>query len=395
MKALARYPRFFLWLIGMLTAAVMSGCGGGGSTTPPGTLGVSLTDAPACGFDAVNVTVNKVRTHQSGSASDGDAGWSEVTLNPPRKINLLDLTNGVLTSLGETQLPAGHYTQLRLVLDDNTGQTVANSVVLTGTTTEIPLSTPSATQSGFKLIHQFDVPAGQRTDLLLDFDACKSVVTRGSGAYSLMPVVGVIPFTLNGIKGFVSTSLLTSNVAVTAQSNGTVIRSTVPNAQTGEFTLARLDPGNYDVVITADNRATAVITGVPVQSAAIVNVSSSTAPINLTASTMRNASGTVTLAPPSPTVAPFVAARQTLGTTTVTVKSKSADLISGAYQLALPAAAPSLGAYGTGTLPITLNPQTAAAGKYTMLVTATGYQQQSTSADIATTDFSANFQLTQ
>jgi hypothetical protein len=77
------------------------------------------------------------------------------------------------------------------------------------------------------------------------------------------------------------------------------------------------------------------------------------------------------------------------------VKSKSADLISGAYQLALPAAAPSLGAYGTGTLPITLNPQTAAAGKYTMLVTATGYQQQSTSADIATTDFSANFQLTQ
>jgi hypothetical protein len=45
------------------TTLVACGGGGGGSSTPTttastGTLSVALTDAPACGFDAVNVTVN-------------------------------------------------------------------------------------------------------------------------------------------------------------------------------------------------------------------------------------------------------------------------------------------------------------------------------------------------
>ena len=138
------------WLLGLLLTVVVAGCGsgGGGTTAQPGTLGVSLTDAPACGFDEVNVTVSKVRVHQSGNASENAAGWTDITLNPPRKINLLDLDNGALASLGETPLEAGHYTQLRLVLDRNTGQSLANSVVLKNTTAEIALVTPSAVQSG-------------------------------------------------------------------------------------------------------------------------------------------------------------------------------------------------------------------------------------------------------
>ena len=138
------------WLLGLLLTVVVAGCGsgGGGTTAQPGTLGVSLTDAPACGFEAVNVTVSKVRVHQSDNASENAAGWTDITLSPPRKINLLDLNdptqpNFALESLGETPLPAGHYTQLRLVLDRNTGQSLANSVVLKNTTAEIALDTPS------------------------------------------------------------------------------------------------------------------------------------------------------------------------------------------------------------------------------------------------------------
>ena len=118
------------WLTALLLSALLAGCGGGGDGGGSGTLGVSLTDSPACGFDEVNVTVSKVRVHQSGGASENAGGWSEITLNGERKINLLDLTNGVLESLGATALPAGHYTQLRLVLDPNTGSSPANSVVL-------------------------------------------------------------------------------------------------------------------------------------------------------------------------------------------------------------------------------------------------------------------------
>ncbi|HPM67766.1 MAG TPA: DUF4382 domain-containing protein, partial [Piscinibacter sp.] len=138
----------------MLAAVtLLSACGGGSSTTSgsatgQGTLRVALTDAPSCGFDEVNVTVEKVRVHRSSTAADADAGWSEVVLNPARRVNLLDLTNGVLAELGQTELPAGIYTQLRLQLASN-GSTgpYANSVLPTGGT-ETPLDTPSAQQSG-------------------------------------------------------------------------------------------------------------------------------------------------------------------------------------------------------------------------------------------------------
>jgi hypothetical protein len=86
------------------SAAMLAACGGGGSgttgATATGTLGVSMTDAPSCGYDAVNVTVTKVRVHQSSTASDTDSGWTDITLNPARKVNLLNLTNGVLEDLG-------------------------------------------------------------------------------------------------------------------------------------------------------------------------------------------------------------------------------------------------------------------------------------------------------
>jgi hypothetical protein len=385
------------WLTALLLSALLAGCGGGGDGGGSGTLGVSLTDSPACGFDEVNVTVSKVRVHQSGGASENAGGWSEITLSPARKINLLDLTNGVLESLGETALPAGHYTQLRLVLDPNTGSSPANSVVLSGSTAEIALITPSAVQSGIKLIHEFDVAAGQRVDLVLDFDACKSVVALGNGDYLLKPVIKVIPNELNGINGFVDASLRDSNVTVSAQVNGTVVRSTVPVASTGSFFLARLAPGNYDVVITANDSATAVIAAVPVASStSVVMVSTNTTPIALPVSTSQSISGNATLNPVSTTdEVIFVAAKQTFDSgPTVTVKSRSADLSIGDYTLTLPIAAPLLGQYGAGALPITLVPQDGVAGKYTVEASATGYQTQPVIADISAGDAIEIFTLT-
>ena len=296
MKLSESYSKALTWLMASLVAVVVIGCGGGGggggdAVPAPGTLGVSLTDAPACGFDKVYVTVVKVRAHQSSSASDTDSGWTDITLNPARKIDLLSLNNGVLDNLGQTPLAAGHYTQLRLVLDPNTAVGLANSVVPTGGA-ETALVTPSAVQSGIKLVNQFDVASGQRVDLLLDFDACKSIVKRGNGTYALKPVIKVIPFVLNGINGFVDLALLGSNVMVTAQQNGVIVQSTAPNAQTGEFFLARLAPGNYDFVVTANGRATAVIATVPVASTtSVVILSNNVTPITLPVSATSNTIG--------------------------------------------------------------------------------------------------------
>jgi len=376
------------------TAALLSACGGGGSasdTNLSGTLGVAITDAPACGFDAVNVTVNKVRVHQSATASDTDAGWTDITLSPARKINLLNLTNGALENLGQTPLAPGHYTQLRLVLDANAGSAKANSVVPSGTVNEVSLDTPSAVQSGIKLISQFDVAAGQRVDLVLDFDACKSVVRKGNGGYALKPVVKVIPTVLNGINGFVAPALLTQHVMVTAQQNGTIVAATAPNATTGEFYLARLVPGNYDVVITADNSATAVIATVPVATATSTTaLSSASAPINLVAAATGPGiiGGTVTLAPVSSTEGATVAAKQSFAAgPTVTVKYQGVDIATGAYALSLPVVAPQLAPY-TATLPLVFTAQTntlPGTGKYKVEAAASGYAVQTLpSVDIAT-----------
>jgi hypothetical protein len=357
------------------TTLVACGGGGGGSGTPTttastGTLSVALTDAPACGFDAVNVTVNKIRVNASSTASDTDAGWTDITLNPARKINLLNLTNGVLDTLGQTPLAAGHYSQLRLVLDAN-----ANTVVPTGGT-EQALTTPSAVQSGIKLAKEFDVAAGQQVDLVLDFDACKSVVTQGKGRYLLKPVVKVVPTAAVGISGVVATALLGSHVTVSAQQNGVEVGATVPNPTTGEFFLSHLAAGNYDVVITADGHAAEVVGAVPVAASGSTVLSTATAPLDLPASAMGSIAGTVTL-PANATEAAYVSAKQTFAAgPTVTIMYAGADVSTGAYTIAnLPVAAPRYAAY-SATLPLTFATATTVlpgAGKYRVEASGTGY----------------------
>jgi hypothetical protein len=384
------FPLRHLALLSSLSAAaLLSACGGGGSSTAAGqgTLSASLTDAPACGFDQVNVTVSKLRAHQSSSANENDAGWSDITLNPAVKVNLLDLSNGVLKALGQTSLPAGHYTQLRLVLSPNGGATpLANSVVPTNGT-ETALVTPSGMQSGIKLINEFDIAANSKTDLTLDFDACKSIVTRGNGSYGMKPVIRVTPMaTSGGIVGEVNTALVASKPVVTAQVDGVVVKSTVPDS-TGVFNLSPLSAGTYTVVVTSDAHASEVITGVPVTAQGLTAVSTTATPLPMPAA---SASNTV-----SGTILPVAAegsaqATQSFGGAALTIAYKAADTTTGAYSFALPVGAPMLGQFGA--LPIALTAQTASAGKYAVSASASGYKTSTaTSVDVTpgnvTTDF--------
>jgi hypothetical protein len=57
-----------------------------------GTLRLAMTDAPACGYDAIHVTVTKVRVHQSATAAVSEAGWQGVIV----KGTVLDSTGKFL-----------------------------------------------------------------------------------------------------------------------------------------------------------------------------------------------------------------------------------------------------------------------------------------------------------
>jgi hypothetical protein len=386
--------------------AALGACGGGGNAAfisgggGNGTLRLALTDAPACGYDHVYVTVQKVRVHQSSSAQDADAGWSEVTVSPAKRIDLLALNNGGLEELGSTSLTAGHYSQIRLVLADNSGagtNSLANAIQPTGGALTA-LGTPSAQQSGLKLKADFDVAAGQTADLVLDFDACKSVVkASNSGQFILKPVVSVLPRVDTGIKGFVATTLPLASTTVSVQQNGATVRSAAPDA-TGGFNIPFLAAGNYSVVVTADGHATGVITSVPAGTGTTVVGGTSTAAITLPASAMAQVAGTVsaTSVQGNATVTTVltdasVRATQALtGGPTIEVAGKAVDAVLGTYALRLPVAAPVKAAYAAGAL--SLAPDTAVAGKYTIEATAPGRIALDKPADIsagpATVDFS-------
>jgi hypothetical protein len=361
-------------------AMVACGGGGGGDVAPApdpssGTLRVALTDAPACGFDQVVVTVEKVRVHQSSGAGENDAGWHDMAVNPPQRIDLLSLQNGLLVDLGQTSLPAGQYTQMRLVLSSNGSGNPANFVMPNGSgMMPVGMDTPSAQQSGIKLIHGFTIEAGKTTGLVLDFDACRSIVQRGNGSYGLKPVIGVMPMTLTAIAGYVETGM--TGVSVTAQRNGEVVKATQPMAN-GYFNLAPLDPakGPYDVVFTGAGKTTSVITGVPVTAEQTTTINASASAVAVpAAATSSLVSGRVDPAGARPTA--WVRALQTVSAARVEVAytNVAGD---GTYSRSLPTVAPRYVAY---SVPFVTAPSfatdSANAGKYDLQASASGYQMQ-------------------
>lgn len=385
--------------LGML--ALLSACGGGGgggglSSSSSGTLKLALTDAPSCGYDHVYVTVDRVRVHQNANAGVSDPGWSEIVLNPAKRIDLLAMTNGVLEELGQTALPAGHYSQMRLVLSGNgSSPPFANSVVPMGGS-ETALNIPSGLQTGLKMNINIDVATGKVADFVLDFNACSSIVKRGnSGQYNLKPVVSVIPRLSDAgqrIVGYVDLSLATTDTVVSVQSAGVVAKSTQPDVITGQFVLYPVPEGTYDLVIVAPGRVTARISGVPVTATAYTNVGSNTDRILPPASSIsHHATGSVSVSGSMADTGAMVFALQTINGGTVEVIGKPVDAVTGTFDYALPSDAPAYTAYSALPGAITFVQDISVAGLYRLNAEVTGLPTQSQDINISQSDTSTAF----
>lgn len=388
-----------------LMAAALSGCGGGGGDAGEptvgalGTLRMALTDAPACGFDKMYVTVQRVRVHRSSTADDAGAGWEEIVLASPKRVDLLSLQNGALTELGQTALPAGTYQQLRLVLEPNTAANpLANSIQPTGGS-EIALETPSAMQSGLKLNVNLQVAANQIADFAIDFEACKSVVKAGnSGRYILKPVLSVIPLIGDAgqrIVGFVDNALANGGATVSAQANGQIVRAT-PTDATGKFVLYPVPAGNYELVVNASGRANVVVTGVPVTTTAFTNVGSDTVRLvpPVAASAPATVSGVVTVNGATANTGASVRALQTLsGGPTLEMGFAAASATDGSYSLTLPLDAPARWAYQANATSISFTSVAADAGKYKFEANAPGLAPKLSAEQTLTGNSTLNISL--
>ena len=104
----------FLALFGLLAAYGCSDATAPAVGSDTGRLQLTLTDARG-DFDEVNVTVVGVRVHRAGA--DSVSGWITVS-DDSFTVDLLTLTGGNGVVIADTLLPAGTYTQIRLLLGE-------------------------------------------------------------------------------------------------------------------------------------------------------------------------------------------------------------------------------------------------------------------------------------
>lgn len=142
---------------------------------------VKMTDAPG-DFENVFIDIQEVQVHYSDDSNPN--GW--VTLNTNAGVyDLLTLQNGISTVLAPgTGIPSGKISQIRLILNSQ------NSVVIDGIS--FPLKVNSATQSGLKINVDAFLEPGSDYEVLVDFDAGKSIVTEGNGTFTLKPTIKVL-----------------------------------------------------------------------------------------------------------------------------------------------------------------------------------------------------------
>jgi len=221
-----------LFIIGMV------GCENSNEPTGEfGTLKMYLVDLPSS-FDSVVVSVKQVEVHGTGN---GNSGWYVIN-DSLRSFDLLQLINGASAVLGDSVLPAGLYTQIRLILGDS------NYVVDNGTKYDLTVS--SGSETGIKLNHSFTIEPNTLYELLLDFNVDKSIHITGTGEYKLDPVITIMPLVISGsISGQVLPVEAQATVFTTI---GLDTVTTYPDPG-GFFKLMALPEGTYDVEIFPDN----------------------------------------------------------------------------------------------------------------------------------------------
>lgn len=223
-------PPVALLLVAAVAAVALAGCsssttsGGGGSGSTSGGTGSAsayVKDKPSDDFREVHIVLTQVSVHRSGG-SDGnetsnttatgtatgvsttvgnatvsasatasgtvsgstapEAGWIVVFSDAAGvDVDLMNATGAKAAFLGEADLSAGHYQQVRITVKS------AYGVHANGTRDNITVSSGTV-----KAVKSFDVEAGKETRLTVDLDLERSLHQQGNGEWRLSPVVGKV-----------------------------------------------------------------------------------------------------------------------------------------------------------------------------------------------------------
>ncbi len=231
----------------VLTILGLASCSDSADPTETGTLRVILMDAPTQlqAVDSLEVVFEKVLVHRSSNAGPSDGGWfvvlSDTLPVEKRTFDLLQLVNGVFTTLGEVELETGRYTQIRIMLESAT-------LFVDGTPQN--LSIPSGAQTGIKLVGGFTIDPNVITELAVDFDVARSLHENppGSGNYILRPTIRLVQTTFSGtISGIVIPAGIGAVLFALEPATGDTVATTLADPATGGYMLPALLAGTYDV----------------------------------------------------------------------------------------------------------------------------------------------------
>jgi len=166
-----------------------------------------LTDAPG-DFHSAVVTISEINLHGTGGSVN------LIDADAPYTVDLIDLRNEVATIVDDIELPAGQYSELRLVItggyievegDDGTTRIFASSpdyhALPAGAPVDGQLHMPSMGQSGLKVKLPENLDIGEaETIVMIDFDVEESFGHEAgrSGRWIMHPVIRATDVTFAG-----------------------------------------------------------------------------------------------------------------------------------------------------------------------------------------------------
>lgn len=245
-----------LILLFMAAGLMIAGCTKSDYNNPtmPGKLVLKITDDPF-NFNFVESATVKITKVEIRKAGDGvpDGNPFIVVSDDTLTLNLLDLRNGVTTSLPEIEIPQGKYDLIRLYVQEA-------GLKLKDNPMDFNVKVPSGKQTGIKIFISpaLDVEGGLTSELLLDFDLSRSFVMRGNLSHSagvngfiFKPCIRATNLSTSGrIVGMVTdTSMVKIKEATVWVKQDTIVATSIADTL-GHYALIGLPAGTYSIFAT-------------------------------------------------------------------------------------------------------------------------------------------------
>lgn len=202
-------------------------------------ISIYLTDNPI-DFKAVNIDIQRIEVKvEIDSAGIEREFWHELQIRPG-VYNILNFRNGVDTLIAQGYIPGGEIKKLRITLGTR------NSVVIDTTTYPLLLKEPFVI---IDLDDDLEEINPAEFKLMLDFDACGSIIRINNNQFELRPRIRTFSDDDDGrIEG---TIMPKEARAIVSVKSGTQTLLAIPDEDDGEFKIRGIKTGVVDLFVDA------------------------------------------------------------------------------------------------------------------------------------------------